>query len=209
MKKCYVITSYIDGALSGIISPGKSDFIICADGGYEIAASCGIKPDLVIGDSDSGKMNGRDGDTKFIRFPSEKDYSDTFLCVKHAVSLGFEDIIIAGGIGGRLDHTMSNIQTIACFSDTVPRLTMLDETNIVTLISDSHISISPKEGFTVSLFSYSDVCRGVTAAGLYYPLTDAELKNTDPVGLSNKFTEADAFIEVKKGKLLVVMSKIL
>jgi len=215
MKKCYIITAYIEGVLPEIISPQKSDFMICADGGYEIAVSFNIVPDLVIGDSDSGGMQvsttidpkNNSNDTDFICFPKEKDVSDTFLCVQHAVNLGFEEIIIAGGIGGRLDHTISNIQTLAHFSNAAKRITMVDEKNLITVIENSTITLPKKDGFTVSLFSLSDTCSGVRTAGLYYPLVDAELQNTYPLGLSNQFTENEAIIEVKKGKLLIVMSQ--
>jgi len=214
MKKCYIITAHIDGDLSEIISPQKSDFIICADGGYEIAVSFNIVPDLVIGDSDSGRMSALPGNsvthkTDFIHFPKEKDVSDTFLCVKHAISLGFEEIIIAGGIGGRLDHTISNIQTLVHFSDVAKKMTMIDETNLVTIVNNSRITLQKKEGFSVSLFSLSDRCLGVSTTGLYYPLDNAELKNTYPLGLSNEFTDHNATIEVKNGILLIVLSQVL
>jgi len=231
MKKCYIITAYIEGNLSKIISPQKSDFIICADGGYEIAVSFSITPDLVIGDSDSqGQWDGSSflttlpshktdepspypgsctaqSPTDFIHFPREKDVSDTFLCVKHAVSLGFGEIIIVGGIGGRLDHTISNIQTLAHFSDCVKSISMTDENNFITIACNSQVTLQKKEDFTISLFSLSDKCSGVRTTGLYYPLENAELKNTYPLGLSNEFTDNEATIEVKNGKLLIAVSR--
>ena len=195
MKKCYIITSYIEGRLSKIISPEKSDFIICADGGYDIAVSENIKPDLVIGDSDSGDMGAIDDcGVEIIRFPGEKDESDTFLCVKHAVNLGFGEITIVGGIGGRLDHTIANIQTLAYFSDPYKRLVMLDENNYATILMNSKITLQKRDGFSVSLFSLSDRCLGVTASGLCYPLRDAELTNSYPLGLSNAFAGGEAVI---------------
>ena len=216
MKKCYIITAYIDGDLSKIISPQRSDFIICADGGYETAVSFNITPDLVIGDSDSGSMSSLSRNdleraarppTNFIHFPREKDVSDTFLCVKHAISLGFGEIMIAGGIGGRLDHTISNIQTLAHFSDRVKSISMTDENNFITIACNSQVTLQKKEDFTISLFSLSDKCSGVRTTGLYYPLENAELKNTYPLGLSNEFTDNEATIDVKSGKLFIVVSR--
>jgi thiamine pyrophosphokinase len=209
MKKCLVITAYIEGTLSEALPEEAPDFTICADGGYDIALTLGLAPDLVIGDADSAMAPpGPESGARFICFPREKDESDTFLCVKHAVNLGFEDITIAGGIGGRLDHTISNIQTLAYFSNRVKRIALRDERNYVTVIEDARLSLPEAEGFSVSLFSLSDECGGVTVEGLLFPLRDTTLKNDCPVGLSNVFTSREAFIEVKKGKLLVVMSKL-
>ena len=220
MKKCYIITAYIDGVLSEIIlsdkcvpEPEKKDLIICADGGYEIATSFGIEVDIVIGDADSGNVSPVLTDsstvshTEFIRLQKEKDESDTFLCVNHAVNLGFEEVVIVGGIGGRLDHTISNIQTLAHFSSKLKKISMFDEKNFATVIENSQITLYKKSDFSISLFSLSEKCVGVTATGLYYPLHDAELKNSYPIGLSNEFSDEKATIEVKCGKLLIIMSK--
>lgn len=207
MKTCFIITAYIEGNLAGLVSSREPDYIICADGGYELAVSQGIVPDLVIGDSDSGAMSNITGaNTEFIHFPTEKDESDTFLCIKHALSLECDEIVITGGIGGRLDHTISNIQTLACFANTSQRISVIDDKNYFTVIENSQITLSGNIDMSVSIFSLTDTCTGVSTAGLYYPLDNAVLKSTYPVGLSNKFTGCSASIEVKKGKLLIVMS---
>ena len=206
MKKCYVITSHIEGDPKKIIAPSAHDLIICADGGYEIAVSIGITPDFIIGDSDSGEMQPAYGSkTKVIRFPTDKDESDTYLCVKHAVDLGFKDIVIAGGIGGRLDHTISNIQTLAHFSNKA-NIALVDENEFVTVVENSSVTLQKRDGFFVSLFSLSDKSIGVTTKGLAYPLDNAELNNSYPVGLSNEFIAPEAIVEVKSGKLLIIMS---
>jgi len=220
MKKCHIITAYIEGNLTELLLSDASNFIICADGGYEIALSNGINPHLVIGDADSGVMSAihkNDAEPKpgnanfrmpeFIYFEPQKDVSDTFLCVKHAINLGFESIEIIGGIGGRFDHTISNIQTIAHFSSQAKTITMIDEKNFITVVENSSVSLQPKAGFSISLFSISDICSGINTTGLQYSLKNATLKNSYPLGLSNEFTDAEATIEVTQGKLLVIMSQ--
>ena len=226
MKKCYIITAYIEGNVNEFLPSDNSDFIICADGGYEIALSHGIIPHVVIGDADSGKMsrlseqnktvnapsskaksNNDINNPEFVYFKQEKDVSDTFLCVEHAISLGFNEIEIFGGIGGRLDHTISNIQTIAKFSSASIKITMRDGGNFITVVSDSSITIKKEENFSLSLFSFSDICSGITTSGLQYSLTNATLQNSYPLGLSNEFVENEATIKVNQGKLLVIMSR--
>ncbi|MCL1981812.1 MAG: thiamine diphosphokinase [Clostridiales bacterium] len=206
MRKCYVITSYIEGDLSELVSPGESDFVICADGGYEAALICGIAPGIVIGDADSGSMREMPGGAEVVRFPQEKDESDTYLCVEHAARMGFGEVVIVGGLGGRLDHTVANLQTLGHFSGTFERITIVDGKNTATVIENAELTIQKKEGFALSLFSLSDTCSGVTTKGLRYPLKDAKLKSTYPLGLSNRITGSEASVKVKNGRLLVVMS---
>jgi len=225
MKKCYIITAYIEGNLKELLPEGNSHFIICADGGYEIAMSCGLVPNIVIGDADSGLMsllseqnNTRNtsdpkvnksnvNNPEFVHFEQEKDVSDTFLCVEHAINLGFDEIEIIGGIGGRLDHTISNIQTIAKFSSAQTKIMMRDEANFITVVCDSSITLKKEENFSLSLFSLSDMCSGITTTGLYYPLENATLQNSYPLGLSNEFSDKVATIHVKQGKLMLIMSR--
>ena len=206
-RRCYIITAYLEGALTAIIAPDASDYIICADAGYEKALAAGLRPDLVIGDFDSTKIIAPDGArTAFIRHPIQKDESDTFLCVKHAVDQGFRDIIIAGGLGGRLDHTVSNLQTLARFAEKGRTIALTDAKNTAAVLTDSSVTIPKKEGLCLSLFSLSDVSAGVTTEGLRYPLRNATLTNTYPIGLSNEFSAEEARVEVRSGKLLVVLS---
>src|SRR5665648_310101 len=103
MCKCYIITSYLNGDLSSILHKKNGDFLICADNGYSVAKDNGIVPDLIIGDFDSIKID-LPSDIEVIKLPVEKDVTDTLACVKYAINECFKDIIILGGIGGRLDH---------------------------------------------------------------------------------------------------------
>ena len=45
MKKCLIITSYIEGELSELIRGETFDCILCADGGYDYAKKSCITPD--------------------------------------------------------------------------------------------------------------------------------------------------------------------
>ena len=71
---------------------GQADYIICADGGTRHAAACGIQPDLVVGDFDSGKRP--DVDTETITLKPEKDDSDLMCCTREALKRGADVGII-------------------------------------------------------------------------------------------------------------------
>src|SRR3990167_2962187 len=94
----------------------KNDKIICADGGLRFAKKLGIKPDILIGDFDSLKKSDFSGlnknKTKVLRFPKEKDKTDTQLALEYALSSGAGEIIMLGSLGGRVDHMLANIHIL-------------------------------------------------------------------------------------------------
>ena len=206
MCKCFIITSYLNGDLSSILYKKNEDFIICADNGYSIAKNNGIVPDVIIGDFDSIKIE-LPSDIEIIKLPVEKDVTDTLACVKYAINNGFKDIIILGGIGGRLDHTMANLQCLLYGLSASVAIELRDNNNIVSLHFPSEIIIKKKENFKLSLFSFSDVCDGISTKGLKYKLLNGKLSQGFPLGISNEFTSEFASVYFESGILLLILSK--
>lgn len=87
----------------------KDAMILCADSGLRHARALGISLDWALGDFDSSSEQP-EGES-VLRYPPEKDDTDTMLAVKQALSLGAEEIQIYGGLGGRFDHAIANVQT--------------------------------------------------------------------------------------------------
>ena len=89
--------------------PAPGDLVIAADSGLRTAELFGVSPSLLLGDFDSlGTPPARDG-LEILRVPAEKDVTDTQLAVEVALSRGADDLVIVGGLGGRLDHSLSNL----------------------------------------------------------------------------------------------------
>jgi len=107
MSKCYLVVSYLEGCLKELLDHQQGDTIICADGGYERLKEIGLSPDLIIGDMDSLSCPLPEH-IPFYPLPVEKDDTDTLAALKKAIELGFRDIILVGGLGGRRDHTLAN-----------------------------------------------------------------------------------------------------
>lgn len=210
MKKCIIITSYLEGDLNKLTDGFSADLIICADGGYNHAKSAGIKPDLLIGDLDS-ITDTRYPEIETLIFPAEKDDTDTGICLQTAINKGYEDILIIGGLGGRFDHTMSNIQLISGKSHMAKRIRIKDKGNTcmvlnASALSPAKVTIPSEENSYISLFSMSPECKGVTTYGLKYALKDATLKSGSTLGTSNEFTEESASISITDGILLIILS---
>ncbi len=186
-------------------SPVAGDYIIAADSGYRHALSAGIKPDLLIGDFDSLDFSP-DENIKTIRSPSMKDDTDTFLAVRHGLSLGYKNFLLLGVLGGRLDHQTANIATCAFIAQQGGTCEIRDKANMVYAVKNGKISLEKKKNWSVSVFSYTEKSTGVTLTGLKYPLNHATLTNTFPVGVSNEFKDNTATVEVKDGVLLIILS---
>lgn len=206
MRRCIIVTSYLTNPIRKSVKLQPDDYIICADGGYVHALREGIRPDVIIGDFDSAACpSGEIGN--IVVHPSEKDDTDTLLCLKYGIEKGFNVFGIIGGTGGRLDHTMANIQTLAYGLERGKYVVMMDGTNIVTLVGPGTMVMPRRCGYKVSLLSYSEYCKGVSIRGVKYPLNQALLENSFPLGVSNEIVGEEAIISLERGTLAVMLSK--
>ena len=110
-----------------------------------------------------------------------------------------------GGTGGRIDHTIANLQLLADLAAQGKQGFLFDRSSIITAIRNSSISFGEISSGYVSVFSHSEQSTGVYLKGLKYELADATLKNTFPLGVSNEFTGNQSSITVKSGTLLIVL----
>jgi len=207
-KTCIIISG---GDYSPLPKDIDYEYCIACDKGYEYAGRMGIKPDVVIGDFDSyeGDIKADHKDIPVLTFPVEKDDTDTMLAIKHALSLGYNRIILTCALGGRLDHTLANVQSMA-YAATHGAVCELysDSEYLRTLNSETEKSIvlGNKPNSSLSLFALSDKCEGVTIKGAKYNAENVELTNDFPLGVSNAWGDSDVTVSIRKGLLLIVES---
>ncbi len=182
-------------------------YILCADGGIKHCEKLKIAPNIIISDFDSSEDNPPKN-CEVITYPSEKDDTDFSLCVKKAISLGFDNIVTFGAIGGRIDHTLGAIQIVSYCADRNVKCSLLEDKNeIYMLNSGESMILNNPQNKNISLFSYSEKCQGVFAKRVKYPLNNAELTNSFPLGISNKAISETAEISIENGKLLIILSQ--
>lgn len=203
--KALILTPYHEGDLSQCLPVRDTQLVICADTAYQEAEAIGCMPDVVIGDFDHERIPPANCG-KIVRVPAEKDDTDTMLCIKYALDAGADEIVIIGGIGGRLDHTVANLQSLAYAESHGVSAVLMDSRNEARILS-GHVRIPKKSDSYLSVFAYGGVCHGVSETGVRYPLYDAELTPDFPLGVSNEITDEYADIEVKEGRLLLIVSK--
>ena len=195
------------------------DFVIAVDGGLKYLTECGIEPDFLLGDFDSlgeeyaetvAKYRGM-GEDHFRQLPVVKDDTDTLAAAKLGISRGYKEYLIYGAMGGRLDHTMANIQTMIWILRNGGRASMLDGDTRVTVIGPGVFEIPEDFEGTVSLFSLDRCLSNVTIRGMKYEVKNAAVPNDYPVGCSNETLpnggSKGAYYSIGEGMGLLVMTE--
>lgn len=203
MKKkghCYIFGA---GEFSeNSFAPLKDDFIIAADGGYRHIQKLRIEPHLVLGDFDS--LGYIPQDENVFACKAEKDDTDTMLAVRAGFERGYSDFIIFGGLGGRLDHTMANLQALVFISRSGGTGQLINRGQTVTAITNSQLNFDSNMSGIISVFCSGNRAEGVFLTGLKYPLINAVLTDDMPLGISNEFTGTKSSVRVENGTLIIM-----
>ena len=185
------------------------DLVICADGGSRHVLAMGIRPSVVIGDSDSLDPDHR---RELQQLPVEwicnplldQEQSDLEMALHYALSLQPAELFLCGALGGsRVDHTLINLFLLTIpFRAGVPAR-IIDERQTVRLM-DRELVQTGRPGDCFSLFSLTPETGGVTTQGLRYPLDGETLYFGSTRGLSNELTSEIARVTAESGLLLTV-----
>ena len=186
--------------------PKSDDICIAADGGYMNALALGEKVHILLGDFDSFTQKLPE-DVEVLRVPAEKDFTDTQLAVNTAIEKGADEIMIIGGLCGRLDHTLSNLSILDDLGAHKIHAVITDGRNRVRYLNSTSTLIA-KSGYKyVSILAISKRLKGVSVEGCKYPLKNARLSRTNQFAVSNEILKNCALISVKKGGLYIVESR--
>lgn len=202
-KTCAILSGGAFSPLAGI--EDHTALVIACDKGYAYAKRAGIKPDLFVGDFDS-LMEKVDADVPVLELPCEKDDTDTMAAVRYAVGKGYTHLRIYCALGGRLDHMLGNLQAAVFAVEHGARVEIVDDLDFVYVRGGGSLTLPAKAGYSLSLLSLTDECRGVSVRGVKYPLENATLTNAFPIGVSNEW-RGDAEITFESGVLAVICSR--
>ncbi|MFH0802365.1 MAG: thiamine diphosphokinase [bacterium] len=184
----------------------SGDILLCADGGAMEARKIGVVPDAVIGDFDSfeGKIPPSWKATRFLKFPCEKDKTDLELALDEAFDVNPDEILIVGGLGGRLDHSLANILLLSKGLERGVRIRLISEEVEVLLLKRGEARISGKPGELISLIPFSEKVSGIDLEGFRYVMKKGELSFGSTRGISNELAASEGIISIASGLLLVV-----
>lgn len=187
--------------------PDADALTIAADCGWHNAAALGVTPDILLGDFDSIGGGELPPAREILQVPAEKDRTDTQLAVDLALSRGADDIVIIGGLSGRLDHTLSNLSLLErLFALQVPAV-MTDGRNRARFIRNTGALIARSSYPYLSLILSDEVAKGVTVRGCKYPLENAKLTRECQFAVSNEITGNCALVEVRRGGIYIIESR--
>lgn len=205
---CLILLSYMECVTPEMAQDlaETADYIIAADGGQNRAREFGLQPDCVIGDFDSTTLN-EDFNCLYITYPAEKDLTDTEAALAHALEKGCRNVILLGGMGGRLDHTMGNIGLLDKYYSSFDHMEFIDGKNRMELLRDSDRTLKRDVRYKYfGLVSLNAEASGIDIRGAKYELTGASLERASTLGVSNEFSEDTVTIRVQNGTLLIVRS---
>ena len=202
-KRCMIISG---GDFSPIPRPGPDTFVIACDRGYAYAERCGIRPDLLVSDFDS-YAGTVDPDVPIHRFRAEKDDTDTMIAIRTAIERGFTRAELYCALGGRLDHTLANLQSLVFAEKHGLSMRIHGADTEIFSLRNGSLRLPRREGWSLSVFAMEDRCRGVSIRGAKYELERAELSSAFPLGVSNEWADDEALITVEDGILLIVLSR--
>ncbi|WP_234121108.1 thiamine diphosphokinase [Clostridium hydrogenum] len=186
------------------------DFLVCADSGANCIYKYKIKPNILIGDFDSASNEALEYYKKncadIIKFPPEKDFTDTELALKEVLKLEVSEIVFLGCTGTRIDHLFGNIGLLNRCLDLEINAFIKDDNNEMFIINKES-TLRGTRGTLFSIQAFGDEVKELSIIGAKYPLKDYNLKFGDPRTVSNEFLDEDVTISFKTGKVIVMKSK--
>lgn len=181
---------------------GQDDLLIAADGGWLTVERMGLTPHLVIGDFDS--LGRRPDHPNTVVLPTVKDETDMHAAIKLGLERGYTRFALYGGTGGRLAHTLANLQLLNGLAEQGCRGFLVGDGTVATAICKDKLDFPAHMTGYLSVFCGGGEAKGVTLSGLKYELEEAQLTSAFPLGVSNEFVGVPARVCVEEGTLLVL-----
>ena len=206
MKRCVIVGGadinnydYIRSRLCA------DDYIVFCDSGLKHLEALQVKPSLIVGDFDSHDNPHLDVET--IVLPCEKDDTDTVFAVKEAISRGFDDFLLIGVVGARLDHTLGNVSILLYLDSVGKKGIIIDDYSEMEIVSNEPAYIEESYAF-FSLINITGTAKGITIENAKYLLNNAEITCEYQYGVSNEVLPGKtAKVSILEGKLLLIKDR--
>lgn len=187
--------------------PTDGDLCIAADGGYKNALKLGHNIHIAVGDFDSFPKDKIGDAVEIIALPTEKDLTDSQVCIETAIARGADEIILIGGLSGRLDHTLANLSILQDLHARHIHGYITDGDNRAHFIRNSgHIAMRSAFKY-LSLIAVDETCKGVSIQGCKYELKNQPVHRRLQFAVSNEIIGNCAMVTVKKGGMYIIESR--
>lgn len=202
------------------LEKNKFDTVICADSGLNTAHALGLKVDFFMGDFDSvspevltlymDKKVSNSIAAQFVKYPEQKDATDTELVLDFVLENKPSLIVILGATGGRIDHMLANIGILQKPLKRNVEAYIIDRYNKLCLI-DGSTELYKDDIWNkyISFYPYTEKVENLRLSGLKYELAGEDIKIGSSRTVSNEFVEEckKAYVSFDSGVLIVIQSK--
>lgn len=200
MARCVIVT----GGDYGPIGPlEKDDFVLACDRGLAWCSKAGVVPQLLLGDFDSLKPE-EEGEIPVLRYPVEKDDTDTMLAVRWAAEHGYDEVRLYCALGGSLDHLLANLQTLHFAVRAGLKASAADARTELQVLDPGEYRFAKHPGWKFSVLALTDRVEGLSIAGSKYDVENVTLTNSFPLGVGNDFKE-DITLSFRGGTAAVLL----
>jgi thiamine pyrophosphokinase len=205
LKNCIILANGKPPAKKVINLLQKKNYstLICADGGANYARKLKLIPDLIIGDLDSIKTSTLvfyEKKSKIIKLTRQND-TDVEKCLKFAIQKGFNEAVLLGVTGNRLDHTFCNLGIVIKFFERIKIKLIAEESLLIPYTGMVELKTTPGE--IISLYGFDKKTK-ISSRGLRYPLKNHPLPFGEKESTSNEALSERIFLEIKGGIIFVM-----
>jgi thiamine pyrophosphokinase len=177
--------------------------LICADGGADSALRMNLVPDTIIGDLDSISLKALKRFRKLSEVIQLKRQNDTDVekCLKYAIKKGYNETLLTGVTGNRLDHTFCNLGIVLKFFEKI-RISLVAENSFLKAYS-GRIRLKTIPGETISLYGIDRKTK-ITSKGLKYQLKNTSLPFGERESSSNEANGNKVELKVNNGIIFII-----
>lgn len=181
-------------------------FYVGIDAGALRLLEAGIQPDFAIGDFDSMSAD----DLQYVKtrvpaeiHPSMKDEPDTQLALKMVSD--YESILLVGGLGKRLDHTLANLSMMI---HSYSQLSCTGE-DMQAFVLEKGLSYIRGDWKYVSFYALEECILSLNH--FKYELHRRLVQPEEIYTLSNEFLDSghgkEGWVSIEKGRCLCILSR--
>ena len=188
----------------------ENDYFIYCDSGLihedRFMSMYDTSADLIIGDFDSYENPNRSVET--IVLPHEKDDTDSVFAIKEAIKRGFDEVLMVGVIGDRLDHGLVNVYALIMLKENNVTGVIVDDYSEMTLLGKNTPGFVDDKWSYFSLITIAGPAKGVTIKNAKYELDNAEITPSHQYATSNEPIKGMvAEIDVKESYLVLIKDR--
>jgi len=210
MKRIVIVANGFlwDGIIKEIKS---SDFVMGVDRAAYWLIEHGVIPSIAIGDFDSTNRGELEKIQKIIptikKYSPEKDFTDTELAMSYALRQKPKEIIIYGGTGTRLDHTLGTLHLLErCQKFGTPAV-FRDQTNEVMVVGRGRTILNKREESRyVSIVPITNSIQ-ITLTNFKYEIAKKIITRGQTIGISNEFISRQATVTIHRGLAFIIQSR--